>query len=102
MIAEEHYVSSELLPHTKVIKTARPHQQEALAALSQAAQKQDRYTCVMACGTGKTLVALWHAEQLQARNILVLQMGGYKPFFIRLFIDHPMTDRKWISIRTAK
>ena len=72
MIAEEHYVSSELLPHTKVIKAARPHQQEALAALYKAAQKQDRYTCVMACGTGKTLIALWHAEQLQARKILVL------------------------------
>ena len=73
MIAEEHYVSSELLPHTKeVIKAARPHQQDALAALYNAAQAYDRYTCVMACGTGKTLVGLWHAEQLQARKILVL------------------------------
>ena len=73
MIAEEHYVSSELLPHTKeVVKAARPHQQDALAALYNAAQAYDRYTCVMACGTGKTLVGLWHAEQLQARKILVL------------------------------
>lgn len=53
-------------------KIPRPHQKEALCALLQAAHKQERYTCVMACGTGKTLLALWHAEQLQTRKILVL------------------------------
>ena len=32
----------------------------------------DRAHVVMACGTGKTLVALWSAERLGARPILVL------------------------------
>src|SRR5439155_2486902 len=32
----------------------------------------DRVTAVMACATGKTLVALWMAEQIKAKRILVL------------------------------
>jgi predicted helicase len=40
-------------------KQPRPHQQEALDALLPAFRKHDRVTAIMACGTGKTLVALW-------------------------------------------
>lgn len=48
------------------------HQTEALAALVPALRNENRVSAIMACGTGKTLVALWVAEQLQARRILVL------------------------------
>jgi predicted helicase len=34
-----------------------------------------RASVVMACGTGKTLVALWAAEQLQPKTVLVLLPG---------------------------
>ena len=34
--------------------------------------EHDRVTAVMACGTGKTLVALWLAERMNAKRILVL------------------------------
>jgi superfamily II DNA or RNA helicase len=37
-----------------------------------ALKADNRVSAIMACGTGKTLVALWVAEQLQAPRILVL------------------------------
>ena len=53
-------------------KQPKPHQQEALAAITNELNANDRATVVMACGTGKSLVALWAAEQRGCRNILVL------------------------------
>ena len=45
-------------------KSPQPHQIEALAALLPALQTHDRVSAIMACGTGKTLVALWVAENV--------------------------------------
>jgi predicted helicase len=45
-------------------KSPQPHQTEALDALLPALQTHDRVSAIMACGTGKTLVALWVAEKL--------------------------------------
>ncbi len=53
-------------------KDPRPHQQEAITAILPALEQHGRATAVMACGTGKTLVALWVAERSQAKRILVL------------------------------
>jgi superfamily II DNA or RNA helicase len=53
-------------------KKPLPHQEEALADIVPTLQKEDRATAIMACGTGKTLVTLWTAEQLEAQKILVL------------------------------
>ncbi len=53
-------------------KQPRAHQQEALDAIATALDEQDRATVVMACGTGKSLVALWAAERRNSRNLLVL------------------------------
>lgn len=53
-------------------KSPKPHQQEALDAISQGIQESDRATVVMACGTGKSLVALWAAERLDCKTLLVL------------------------------
>jgi superfamily II DNA or RNA helicase len=47
-------------------KSPQPHQTEALDALLPALQTHDRVSAIMACGTGKTLVALWVAEKLVA------------------------------------
>jgi superfamily II DNA or RNA helicase len=56
------------LPH----KHPLPHQQEALTAIAHGLQENDRATVIMACGTGKSLVALWAAEQYGGKTILVL------------------------------
>lgn len=50
----------------------KKHQLKALAALVPALKTEARVSAIMACGTGKTLVALWVAEQLEASRILVL------------------------------
>ena len=49
-----------------------PYQVEALDNISHHLQSNDRGSVVMACGTGKTLVALWAVEQSKAKSILVL------------------------------
>jgi superfamily II DNA or RNA helicase len=53
-------------------KQPLPHQVEALEALLPALETNDRVSAIMACGTGKTLIALWVAERRQASLILVL------------------------------
>ena len=57
---------------TPVIREPRPHQQAALADIQAELSAHDRATVVMACGTGKTLVALWAAERQQPKRVLVL------------------------------
>ncbi len=52
-------------------KTPLPRQQEALDAIVGTLKGHDRTTILMPCGTGKTLVALWAAEQLGGQNVLV-------------------------------
>lgn len=50
--------------YTAPKKTPQPHQAEALEALLPALQTNDRVSAIMACGTGKTLVALWVTEHV--------------------------------------
>jgi len=51
---------------------ARPHQTTAIDAVFNGFRNRDRGRLIMACGTGKTLTALWIAEQLQSSLTLVL------------------------------
>lgn len=53
-------------------KQPLPHQQEALTTITRGLGESDRATVVMACGTGKSLVALWAAELHDCKTILVL------------------------------
>lgn len=52
-------------------RVPRPYQQEAIDRILNTFRKGDRATAVMACGTGKTLVALWVAEKMPARRVIV-------------------------------
>ena len=49
-----------------------PYQVKALFDIAETLTRSDRAQVVMACGTGKTLVALWAVEQLKPRTVLVL------------------------------
>ena len=51
---------------------ARPHQATAIAAVVNGFRAHDRGRLIMACGTGKTLTALWIAERLQSSLTLIL------------------------------
>jgi predicted helicase len=59
-------------PIRKPKLTPRDYQEAALQDVATCLSNNDRAHVVMACGTGKTLVALWSAERLGARQILVL------------------------------
>ena len=48
------------------------YQTQVLADIQTSLASHDAATVVMACGTGKTLVALWAAEQVQPSTVLVL------------------------------
>jgi superfamily II DNA or RNA helicase len=50
----------------------QPHQKEAVEKITAELQQASRTTAVMACGTGKTLVALWAAEAQEPKTVLVL------------------------------
>jgi superfamily II DNA or RNA helicase len=54
------------------VREPRAHQRAALADIERALVNHDRATIVMACGTGKTLVALWAAESADPKRVLVL------------------------------
>jgi predicted helicase len=49
-----------------------PYQVEALTRIAETLSTADRAHVVMACGTGKTLVALWATEALKPKTVLVL------------------------------
>jgi superfamily II DNA or RNA helicase len=50
----------------------REHQKEAVEAIARGFQGADRGQLIMACGTGKTLVALWVKERIAAQRTVVL------------------------------
>ncbi len=49
-----------------------PHQKEAVEKITADLKQASKTTAVMACGTGKTLVALWAAEAQKPKTVLVL------------------------------
>ena len=53
-------------------RSPRPYQEAALKDITRGLDKQNRATAVMACGTGKTFVALWAAERQKPKTVLVL------------------------------
>lgn len=68
--AIRNWLAGAIVEHTR--KTPLPRQQEALDAIFTTLTEHDRATLLMPCGTGKTLVALWAAEQLGSQKVLVL------------------------------
>ena len=49
----------------------RPHQKEAIRDALKGFKEHDRGQLILACGTGKTLTALWIHERLKARRTVV-------------------------------
>src|SRR3984893_14495881 len=52
--------------------TPYPYQLKAPSDIAKTLTRSDRAQVVMACGTGKTLVALWAVEQLKPKTVLFL------------------------------
>jgi superfamily II DNA or RNA helicase len=62
----------ELRPRRPARKTPFPHVREAIQKTARAFKDTDRGQLLMACGTGKTLAAMWIAERLDSTRTLVL------------------------------
>jgi superfamily II DNA or RNA helicase len=62
----------DLNPIPQPKSTPRPHQDLAIKDVVTGLQEQDRGQLIMACGTGKTLTALWIKETIQPKTTLVL------------------------------
>ena len=63
---------ADLQPRRHAPKQPRPHQRLAVDNVVRGLQIANRGRLVMACGTGKTLVSLFVAEEMSARRVLVL------------------------------
>ncbi len=63
---------ADLKPAKIKLAEARQHQKEAIRDVVKGFQTASRGQLLMACGTGKTLTALWIAEALKAQRVLVL------------------------------
>lgn len=59
-------------PETRKPLSPDTYQLEALTDIANHLAVNDRGSVIMACGTGKTLVALWAVEKSKAKSILVL------------------------------
>ena len=88
--AMHQWLSSGLI--SKHHKMPFPHQQEALTNISRGLDENDRATVVMACGTGKSLVALWAAEQREYKTLLVLVPSLA---LVRQLLHEWLRETKW-------
>jgi predicted helicase len=71
-------------------KTPRPHQEEAIAAVIEGYETEDRGKMIMACGTGKTFTSLRLAEQ-------VVPEGGRILFLAPSISLVSQTLREWTA-----
>ena len=62
----------ELSAPTQTKYSPRPHQKLAITAVTNGFEGNSRGQLIMACGTGKTLTALWIKEALKPKTTLVL------------------------------
>ena len=76
-------------------KTPREHQQDALDAISKGFQEHRRGTLVLPCGTGKSLVAMWAAEELAGA-------GGQVLYAVPSIALMGQTMREWAQNRTVR
>ena len=61
-----------LAPSKRSPLERRDHQREAIQDVLAGFERNERGQLIMACGTGKTLVALWVAEDLNSERTLIL------------------------------
>ncbi len=66
------YLNNKFIPKNNNLRNPRPHQNHAIRAICKDFKSNSRLQVIMACGTGKTLVALWVKEALKYKQVLVL------------------------------
>lgn len=85
--------------------TPRPHQEAMLKDVIKGLQQNDRGKLIAACGTGKTLVALWVSEskELGANKVLVfapsISLVGQT---VREWVQHKNRDFEYLCVCSDK
>ncbi len=83
--------------------TPRPHQKKMLHDVVNGLQENDRGKLIAACGTGKTLVALWVSEELGASKVLVfapsISLVGQT---VREWVQHRNRDFEYLCVCSDK
>ncbi len=74
-----------------------PHQKEAIAAVIKEFKTADRTHMVMACGSGKTATALWIAEAMKPKNIIIFVPSLA---LINQFMKEWLALTAWDNIKT--
>ena len=83
----------------------RPHQEAMLADIVKGLQQHDRGKLIAACGTGKTLVALWVSEneEMNASKVLVfapsISLVGQT---VREWVEHRKRDFEYLCVCSDK
>lgn len=80
-----------------MIKTPRPHQEDAIKAVIKEFKTANRAHMVMACGSGKTATALWIAEAMKVKSILILVPSLA---LINQFMKEWLMLTKWENVQT--
>lgn len=80
-----------------MIKKPRPHQEDAIKAVTNEFKTADRTHMVMACGSGKTATALWIAEAMKVKSILILVPSLA---LINQFMKEWLALTSWKNIKT--
>ncbi len=106
----------DLAPPKRAPLVPHDYQREAIENILAGFEGNDRGQLIMACGTGKTLVSLWAAEDLKSQRTLVLApsltllsqtIGAWtanasRPFdYIAVCSDQTVTNRDETISRTA-
>ncbi len=91
---------AELAPAPPPRARPRAHQVKALDAIDAwVRSKAERGQVIMACGTGKSLVAVWAAERMEARRVLVLAPTlDLLRQLSRVWAQHSQTSRRLLHI----
>ncbi len=67
------FLDSKFQPNKeKILFKPRPDQRDAINNIKKDLNKNNRSQAIMACGSGKTLVALWVKEEMHFEQVLVL------------------------------
>lgn len=77
----------------------RKHQIDAVNAITKGLEAEDRGHVVMACGTGKTLTALWAKEAIRpCKTLVLLPSLGLLHQFFDCWQENALEEYEWLCV----
>ena len=91
----------ETLTFAEPVHQPHPYQQKAVDAIADGFQQHERGKLILPCGTGKSVVALWAAEQIvgqSGRVLYVVPSISLMGQTMREWSAHRQTDQRYIGV----